>query len=783
VAQLSIVRVFDALFYPNIAYFIISSAMLGMGLSGIYAILRPIPQTRDVNAVLTKLTTLFAVSIVVFRPIVNYLPFDFNALFEVPLIQLVYFSIMFAALLLPFFLVGLTFAYTYTSYSKKIQTLYFWDLLGAAVGSVILIPFIPMIGPGGLLFCAAAFGLLSSALFSEKKVWTVAAIVIGVAFIMIPIIHLPQYYDFSEHQDKRAVKWARDNNKIETTVWDPISKIDVIDYGFAGPRARLEVMYDGGSQNSTFFPFDGNLVALRENLAEDLGRHFWNRGVLASHFILRDTDQSVLVIGSAGGQEIKAALMYGAGHVDGIELVGTVVELGRNQYSQYIGYLFQHPNVNIKVGEGRSFLRANPMKYDIIQIFSNHTSSSIAAGVGAVATVYLQTVEAYQEYFEHLSYNGILHINHHNYPRMITTAARAWHQMGRQDFQDHVVVFRRDIEEDTLPTLLIKNQPWTETELTELEAFFSQDFEGEDWSGEKWIYQLVEKPINSTESLLPPDYYRGELPPELVKNANQRIEAATDNRPYFNFGRKSFINTTVELLRFSSDPTKSFPQDVAPLYLTGLVSLLFAGVFTLTPLFFSDIGRSSWPHKGTTLAYFSCLGAGFIIIEIVFIQVFMRLIGSPLHTYTTVVASLLLSAGVGSILSRKLNIYSAKRWRLPFMGIVASTLILAILTPYLLQFFLAATSQVRILIAALMIFPMGVFLGMPFPIGILSLQQQPNGAIAWALGMNGLFTVIGGLVSIIISVNWGFNIALLFALSLYLVASLFYSKFGFAPLE
>ena len=60
-----------------------------------------------------------------------------------------------------------------TVYASDIQTLYFWDLLGAAIGSIILIPFLPVIGPGGLLFCAAALSLFASAIFAQKKIWAI----------------------------------------------------------------------------------------------------------------------------------------------------------------------------------------------------------------------------------------------------------------------------------------------------------------------------------------------------------------------------------------------------------------------------------------------------------------------------------------------------------------------------------------------------------------------------------------------------------------------------------
>jgi hypothetical protein len=77
-----------------------------------------------------------------------------------------------------------------------------------------------------------------------------------------------------------------------------------------------------------------------------------------------------------------------------------------------------------------------------------------------------------------------------------------------------------------------------------------------------------------------------------------------------------------------------------------------------------------------------------------------------------------------------------------------------------------------------MIFPLGFFLGMPFPLGILAIEHQPRGAIAWAWGMNGVFTVAGGLGSMIISLMRGFDFAIGVALVLYAGAML-----AFVPLR
>jgi hypothetical protein len=173
-----------------------------------------------------------------------------------------------------------------------------------------------------------------------------------------------------------------------------------------------------------------------------------------------------------------------------------------------------------------------------------------------------------------------------------------------------------------------------------------------------------------------------------------------------------------------------------------------------------------------SLLYFTCLGAGFIIIELVYIQKFMRLLGSPLYTYSLVIAVMLLGAGIGSYASQKLGISPHRRWYWPFAGVLSYGLLLLALHGAIFEWTLTAPFEGRALVACLLLLPMGFFLGMPFPLGILTLADKPPGAVAWAWGMNGLFTVIGGLLAVIVSVEWGFTITLLFAFALYLAALL-----------
>lgn len=769
--ELTLVRVFDVIWYSNMAYMVITLAMFCFGLSGVYSSILPVKNETRVRFYLSLLAFLLGVTALCILPAMNLLPFNFRLLYREPVKGMTYFLMMYFMLALPFFLSGLAFTIVFSKFSGRIQALYFWDLVGAAIGCIILVPLLPEIGPGGLLFLACTLGLTASALFTENSRWSLAALIAGVCIVAVPFAH-NGYFEFKDHMEKRGVKSAKERGRVEVSYWDPVSKIDVIDQPSYN---RKHVAYDGGTQSSFIYPFNGNFVELRNMMPDETPRHFGGQNVYISHYIKRDTDQKVLIIGSAAGQETKAALMYGASHVDAVELVGFVVKLGKELYADYNGNIFNNPKVNAIVGEGRSFLRSSNEKYDIIQMFSNHTSSSIAAGTGAMATTYLQTAEAYEEYFTHLKDDGILHINHHIYPKMITTAALAWKKLGRKDFRKHVLVFQAQGHvTDTLPTLLIKMSPWTPEEVDKLRDFF----EG--------IVGMVEDPIYPEKSFLSDEFYSGSMPETMLSEIEYRVAASTDDKPYFNFLRKKIKKFSAEPGNFMTYSTAAilnkqlkrsfFPRDVIHLYVTGIASIIFSMIFIFVPLFFSRAGRAPWPGKVSALMYFSCLGAGFIIFELVFIQIFMKLIGYPLYTYSTVVFAILLAAGMGSYCSGRFGVRPHAKWKLPFIGVLVTGILLLVSHQYIFEIFLKSTEVVRIAVAIAMIFPLGFFLGMPFPLGILTIEKQPTGAIAWAWGMNGLFTVIGGILSVLLSIFLGFRITLITALAIYCLAFLLFPK-------
>ncbi len=749
--ELSLIRVFDVIWYTNMSYMVITLAMLAFGLAGVFL---GIAGWRYITArSVTLLCLLFSVTVLGIQPVINHLDFDFSFFGVSPLTTMLSFGVIYLVLSLPFFIGSLILTSLFNEYAEKIQILYGLDLLGASLGCLIIISSVKWIGPGGLLVWAAAMGMLGFSIRMRAMMARGLALAVAIALIVLPVWQ-KDLFEFGAHIDKRNYITAKKMGRHEVSVWDPVSKIDVFDM-----QAYKWIAYDGGTQTSYFYPFDGNFDQLRRSMKQQVSAHFWGNIVLASHMLKRDSGQEVLIIGSAGGQETKAALAFGAGRVDAVELVGSVIDLGQGAYADYIGRVYNHPKVNVIKGEGRTFLRSTTAKYDIIQMLSNHTSSSMGSGTGALDTTYLQTKDAYIEYFTHLKRDGVLHINHHIYPRMLATAARAWVELGRGEFQRHVAVFESIGTQDNLPTFLVKMSPWNASEINALKHLLADK-------------ELVIDPIDPARNYLPDGFFTGELSDEIVQSALYRVSPTTDDRPYFNFLRKRvqpiepdrhrYTNVSVSGL-LNSQLQSGVPMDIIHLLVTSLCAFLFAVLFTVLLSVRRKI--TSVPANRFGIAgYFACLGAGFIILELVFIQIFMKLIGFPIYTFTTVVFGFLLGAGLGSYFSTALV---TRPW-LPFAAIMLYCAVFVLVDSYVFGVFLGSNEFTRILATLLMIVPLTFFLGMAFPLGILLFPtNKTDNIVPWAWAFNGVFTVIGSIASVLVPLHVGFHATVIFAGLLY----------------
>jgi hypothetical protein len=94
-----------------------------------------------------------------------------------------------------------------------------------------------------------------------------------------------------------------------------------------------------------------------------------------------------------------------------------------------------------------------------------------------------------------------------------------------------------------------------------------------------------------------------------------------------------------------------------------------------------------------------------------------------------------------------------------------------ILTP-VLNYFISYSTFTKIVISIMLLAPMGLLLGMPFPLGINLLQDRAKELIPWCWGVNGAFSVVASVLAIVLALIIGFTITVYIGVGIYLIGLL-----------
>ena len=172
------------------------------------------------------------------------------------------------------------------------------------------------------------------------------------------------------------------------------------------------------------------------------------------------------MIGTGGGRDLLSALVFGAASVDGVEINPIIVnDVMRGEFREYSGGVYDRPNVHVAVEDGRSFVRRSAKQYDIIQASLVDTWAATAAGAYALSENSLYTVEAFDDYLDHLTDRGVLSVSRWVFDglRLISLAQEAGARRG-WDPADRLAI----IQHDKVATFLLKKTPFTPQEIQTL---------------------------------------------------------------------------------------------------------------------------------------------------------------------------------------------------------------------------------------------------------------------------------------------------------------------------
>jgi hypothetical protein len=208
------------------------------------------------------------------------------------------------------------------------------------------------------------------------------------------------------------------------------------------------------------------------------------------------------------------------------------------------------------------------------------------------------------------------------------------------------------------------------------------------------------------------------------------------------------------------------------------ISVTLVALFVVGPLVLVDRESvpSGWPR---VLAYFAALGAGFMLVEVALLQRFVLLLGHPVYSLTVTLFSLLLGTGVGSLLTRRLEIAALqKRARWALVAVAAAAFTGAVALPWIIESAMPMPRGVRLTAAVLLTTPVGVLMGMPLPSGVRLVAMTRPQLVPWAWSMNGAFSVVGATLAIFIAMSWGFSVTFVVGGLVYLSAVAFLPEQG-----
>ena len=744
--EITMTRIFSVAFFHHFAFLIISTALFGFGFSGVFLSIFPFLNKFDMNKVLATCSACFSISTILTLKVVVEVPLRFGSVLEQSFEFFVYLSIYFLALAIPFFFSGMVIALLISTIPERVNKLYFFNLVGAGIGCFLVLPLIPALGAPNTVIIAALFGIVAAACFG-KPVGKPALVIHMVLFLVIALLlpYSPTLFRVKVHEGKRSFNVDEKKGTLEFTRWGPISRIDVADM----PPYK-NIWIDGGSNQSFMIPFNGDLSALQPDKRAGL-----------VYRLVKNPD--VLVVGPAGGEEILYALSYQPNSIIGVELDPVIVDLVQHEYRDFIGGIYNKPHVKLVNDEGRSYIRRSSQKFDIIQQINNASPVAIASGAMNLSETYLITVEAFHDYLDHLKEGGFIFIRRWGAIRLATVAAQALRERGVEHPEEQIVIMDDLLHKFGGGQFYLKNGTFTEEEIVEFQKYIDANavlygptsFQVKHPEYEKYR-QLIASPKGW----------------ENYDNMGINVFPVTDDRPFFNHFRK-FAHFSLENIPPEFHPIfEKYKNSDASLLAILVEAALLSVIFIILPLYLFK--RSGLRERGKFrfLVYFFSLGLGFILIEIVLIQKFILFMGNPTYSITVVLFAILTAAGCGSFLSGKLPWNLKKVLLVVVIGIVLLSWLLLIVSPLVFKTFLGSSMAVRMLVSIAFITPLGVFMGMPFPLGITLTNQVSKRFIPWVWGINSYATVLGTVLCVIFALSFGFKAVMFIACGIYLVGML-----------
>lgn len=785
--EIALTRIFSVTLWYHFAFLVISLALLGSGAAGVWLYLLPGPFAGErAPKMLPWLALGYAITNLAAYIIYQQIPLHVDNLRDgISAVEVGWLAFMYAELTVPFIFAGATVALALRHYQAQAGRLYFADLVGASLGCLVSVAALSLLDGPGALVLTSALGALAAFLLALGGAPRLTQIITGgvlalaavglAAQISAPWLHLRLHRTY--------------NNAEPVHVgWNTFSRISVYDDTWLIPF--------GWGISQVFYrqerPDPGHYtVLIDEKAGTPIQRHVVENGVddwdtvdflaydiTALPYYLRP-EAEVFIIGPGGGRDVLTALLFDAHHVTGVELNPIIVDLVKGRFADYTGNIYHRPNVEIYVDDARTYLAANEGRFDIIQASLIDTFAATSAGAFALSENGIYTVEAFEEYYDHLTDDGLVNFSRWYYAagpaetlRLISVALAAWEKRGVERPPDHIIVLANlipdRIQDEGLAGMLLKKSPFTQDEIDTVLA-----------EAQRLEFEVLYAPgITTAEAGPVAAFVLADDRQAVIEGYPLDISPATDNRPFFfsvvrlgDLNKPEFVRSAI--YGFGAEATRT-------LLVTLGVAIVLSALLVILPLAIGR-GRARWQRGGSAyLGYYALLGLGFILIEIPMLQKMSLYLGNPTYALVVILFSLLLFSGVGSFWSQRVQVERiVPNLRAGLVVLIALILLYALALPAVLNATQGLRIELRALVVVLLLMPAGLLMGRPFPLGLRHVEAIGAGSMMpWLWAANGTLSVVGSVLATLLAIQVGFAAVFSVGVLAYMLALGISLRFG-----
>lgn len=763
IIEISLTRIFSVAIWYHFAFLVISIAMLGFAAAGAFLAVFPALLKKDTNKATALLAVMFAVTTLGSLLIISHTPLDPFKIINNP-VYIINLFVFYVALTIPFMISGLCVVFLLSKMPDKVGGIYFCSLAGSGAGCLLVIFLIPLFSNVGAIIAAVLLILTAALMFNSNAYKKLNFVIIAMIILVCPLLVKSNgliKFKIAESKGLSLLGLSGAGEHMFTR-WNAFSQIDLVAAEGVHYAPGLSPKYSLDAlppQAMIFIDADAvTPITMCDKNPANMG--FFKYTPYSIPYKLRK-NANVCIIGAGGGYDVLNALSQGnALHVEAVEINPDISGIVTDYFSGFAGDIYRLPNVSLRNAEGRGFIRNSRVKYGIIQISLVDTWAAASLGAYSLTENYLYTTEAFADYINHLEDNGIVAVTRwmlvppKETLRLVVLAVTALENIGVANPQDNIVL----IQSGNVAVLLIKRVKFEAPEIKQIEGICKD-------SGFELIYAAGTGIKNI--------FY------EFIQSSNRRlfyksypfnITPSTDDKPfYFHYYNGRHLNP-FKFWELSSIDRNNISYLI--LLIALLQAVILSMVFILGPLYFAK--RRGVIKKKTLKSpffiYFSCLGMAFMFVEITLIQKFILFLGHPIYSLSIVLFSLLVFAGVGSLFSFGIKRCHLKRVQTVILALVILLLTYAFLLNKLSYIFIGWSLAWRCIITILLLAPLGVLMGFLFPEGVRLVETTEPELIPWLWGINGCFSVISSILSVILAMSFGFSFVLCLAAVLYLLA-------------